>query len=323
MSPNNHTSRVSDPSLKYELWVVLLLCCILSITEFGLRSAEANLSGNLRHVNQIPDIASKLNADTPAVLFLGNSLTNNAIDLQAFNRPYSILHGAAPRSVEKITPDGTSLSDWFCIYRNFIGTQQNPPKVVIVGFAWAQLSDQYPVNSARLGGLFCSLGDVPELAHTGLARYENILTFTVGAVSHVYLNREAIRNRALDLLIPSYRDVSQAINAESNQGGDDSAAIPGSRHYTYATFRRFSELVTRAGTRLVIMAMPVQNAYEVDPTFLTVIERYDVTLIDLRHMPGLDASQFKDPIHLNALGRKIFSRTLAEILDAQTVSRSD
>lgn len=323
MSPNNHTSRVSDPNLKYELWVILLLCCVLGFTEFGLRSAESDLSGNLRHVNQIPDIASKLNADAPGVLFLGNSLTNNAIDPQAFDRPYSVLNGAAPRSVEKITPDGTSLSDWFCIYRNFIGTQQNPPGVVILGFAWAQLSDQYPVNPARLGGLFCSLGDVPELSHTGLARSENILAFTAGAVSHVYLNREAIRNRALDLLIPGYRDVSQTINAGSNQDGDDGNVIPGSRHYTYETFRRFSELVTRAGTRLIIMAMPVQNAYEVDPALLAVIERHDVTLIDLRRMPGLDASQFEDPIHLNASGRRIFSRTLAEVLDAQTVSRID
>ena len=323
MSPNNHTAQISDPNLKYELWIILLLAAFLGLTEIGLRSAEAELSGNHRHVNQIPSIASKLNADSPGVLFLGNSLTNNAVDPLAFDRPYSVLNGATPRSVEKITPDGTSLSDWYCIYRNFIGTQDNPPKVVILGFAWAQLSDQYPINAARLGGLFCSLGDVPELDHTELSRSENVLAFAAGAASHVYLNREAIRNRVLDMFVPGYQDISQTINAGTNGQVDDGAAIPGSRRYTYETFRRFSELVAAGDSRLVVIAMPVQKPYEIDPALLDVLARVDATLIDLRHVATLDATQYKDSIHLNESGRTIFSRTLAEVLDAYTVSKRD
>lgn len=315
MSPDKHTSHIHDPNLKYELWVIICLACVLLLTEMGLRSSESILSGNLRHINQIPTIASKLGSTTPSVLFLGNSLTNNAIDPYAFKKPYSVLHNQSPKVVEKITPDGTSLADWYCIYRNFIATQQSPPKIVIMGFAWAQLSDQYPIDPARLGGFFCSPDDVTELSSTGLSRHDNLLVFMAGAVSHVYLNREAIRNRVLDWLIPDYRSATQALNINPNARNAGNLAAGKKTQYTYETFRRFCRLLGESGAQLVVVAMPVQEQYQIDPGLLDIARELNISLLDLRTLPGIDNSMFADSIHLNDTGRNRFSHALALTLD--------
>lgn len=315
MSPGKHTSHIIDPNLKYELWVIICLAGFLLLTEFGLRSTESILSGNLRHISQIPVIASKFNASDSSVLFLGNSLTNNAIDPDAFKKPYTVLHRQSPDVVEKITPDGTALSDWYCIYRNFIATQQTPPKILVMGFAWAQLSDQFPIDPARLGGFFCGPDDVSELSSTGLTRHDNLLVFMAGTISHVYLNREAIRNRILDALIPNYRAVSQGLNINPGARLDGSSATPNQPSYTYETLRRFSNLVSESGTRLVVVAMPVQNHYPLDPELVSLASELKISLIDLRTLPDLDQTMFADPIHLNETGRERLSNTLATALD--------
>lgn len=315
MSPEKHTFHITDPNLKYELWVILCVACVLLLTEIGLRSTESYLSGNLNHIHQIPTIASRFGTDEPSVLFLGNSLTNNAIDPHSFKQPYGILQGQAPDIVEKITPDGTSLSDWYCIYRNFIADQKAAPKVVVMGFAWAQLSDQYPIDPARLGGFFCSTEDIPDLSSTGLSRHDNVLVFMAGAISHVYLNREAIRNRVLDMLVPNYRTVVQTLNNRPDAQPNGNTMPAQQMNYTYDTLRHFSRLVAESGARLVVVAMPVQESYPIDRNLLTLAHEQQITLVDLRDHPQLDRTMFADPIHLNDLGRKRFSAFLASALD--------
>lgn len=315
MDPGKHTTHLIDPNLKYELWVIICLACVLLLTEFGLRGAESVLSGNLRHISQIPAIASKLGATGSSVLFLGNSLTNNAIDPYAFKRPYRILNDQSPEVVEKITPDGTALSDWYCIYRNHVATQRTLPDVVVMGFAWAQLSDQYPIDPARLGGFFCGMNDVNALSDTGLSRHDNLLVFMAGAVSHVYLNREAIRNRVLDWVVPNYRSVTQDLNINPGTQLDGRAAAAGRSHYTYETFRRFARLVNESGTRLVVVAMPVLEQYPLDPELMRAARDLKIALIDLRTLPDMNPSMFADPIHLNDTGRQQFSRILANTLE--------
>lgn len=321
-TPEKLTNRVSQPRLKLELLIIFLVVVALSGLESSMRLIEGDLSGNLRHINQIPEIASKLGATKNTVLFLGNSLINDAVNPAFFNRTYSILNGESPRNVGKITPDGTSLSDWYCIYRNFIDTQRHPPNIVILGFAWGQLSDQYPVNPARLGGLFCSFQDLHPLDTTDLSKYENILAFTAGVVSHVYLNREAIRHRVLVSLVPNYQQVTQQLNTEPTQNfaqnirGDES-------QYSYETLIRLCDLIISKDSKLLLVAMPVQNQYTLDPKLPKIAEDHGAVFLDLRNLQNIDASKFKDNIHLNESGSALFSRTLSELIDEHTVNSNN
>lgn len=291
----------------------MIFCVLLSLLgmELALRALEPSLSGNLRHIHEIPTITAKIEGARSAFLFLGNSLTNNAIDPQVIqtSMPDSM---AGNTVVEKITPDGTALSDWYCIYQNHISTLNTAPDVIVLGFAWAQLSDQYPIDPVRLGGLFCKTGDIRQLAYTGLGNHVNVLAFLAGAYSHVYLNREAIRNRVLDAIIPYYRNITQSMNQAP--GANAEVQVTGKPVYTYETLGRFVHDMERHGTRLIAVAMPVQNDYEIDPTLVDVTKQHNIELLDMRHIPGIDDSMFADAIHLNEQGRLRFTAILSEKL---------
>jgi len=296
---------------KNEHRVFISLLVILLLIELGIRLFEDHLSGNIHHIFSIPDIASQVDHyhKGPAVVFLGNSLTNNAIDPGLIDRLFQ--HRLAnPTQTTKVTPDGTALSDWYCIYQNQLMPLDNPPSYIVIGFAWAQLSDQYPINPTRLGGFFCKTADVNSLAQTGLARHQQFLRFLAGAISHVYVNREAIRNRVLDALIPEYETYTQQLNQTEASRQDNAAADR--KKYSYDLLTRLLHSIHQSGTRVILMAMPVVNDYPLDPALLAISRKLQVPLLDVRHVDGLNDAMFKDSIHLNPTGRSRFSKYITD-----------
>ena len=70
----NHTRR--------ETRVILSIVCVLLLIECSMRLVEKHLSGSIEHILSIPEIIRQLdnNEVDSKIIFLGNSLTNNAID---------------------------------------------------------------------------------------------------------------------------------------------------------------------------------------------------------------------------------------------------
>ena len=119
------------------VWLVLL--------ELVFQVTAPLVSGNVKQISEIPDIAADLAQKKPAILFLGNSLIGNALDLKAFDQQANL-----NMSSYKVIPDGTSLWDWSCIIKNSFIDEKRLPEVVVIGYAWAQVG---PVPE-RLGGFF-------------------------------------------------------------------------------------------------------------------------------------------------------------------------
>jgi hypothetical protein len=309
-APHELKTSIRFNGLKQEVLLVISLIFIMLFIELMLRSQASNLSGNIRHIRQIPEIASRLNQQTPSLLFLGNSLTNNGIDPAVFQ---ARLPDLKTRIVEKIVPDASSLSDWYCIVSNNIASLDHPPRVLVVGFAWLQLSDQYPVNASRLGGFFCSVTDTSALSAMGLTNHTQVLDFLAGAGSQVYLNREAIRNRLLDVLVPNFRSVTQEMNANpglTRKQPNTQAPIV----HSHSTLIRFSRMAQETGIKLVLVAMPVKDEYQLNPDLVETVKKHQIAFLDMRHTPGLENNMYLDPIHLNEVGRHRFSLALANAL---------
>ena len=214
----------------------------------------------------------------------------------------------------KITPDGTAPSDWYCIYSNNIARDRFGKDTVIMGFAWAQLSDQYPVNPSRLGGYFCRPDNIQGLADTALIEHDNLLAFFAGTASRLYLNREAIRNRLLDFVIPNYQVITQQLNKPPEQESTGGAGQDRSTAYTYETLKRLSQHIQTRGGTLILVAMPVQHGYALDPGLIETIRQEQITMIDMRSLAEGRTGLFEDSIHLNSTGQKVFSNQLAEAL---------
>lgn len=303
------TSRVV--STKEEKLVIFLVISILVLLEVGIRLTEEKLSGNISHIFTIPSIVSQLveNQDHTNLIFLGNSLTNNAVNAHHLESLDKSNNGI---SVFKITPDGTAITDWYCIYSQNFPKSEKESSLVVIGFAWSQLSDQFPINPTRLGSFFCGIKDTQALEATGLTGHQQFLRFLAGSTSHVYANREAIRNRVLDMVIPNYKEMTQELNqplqAPVNSDNKQQHST------TYSSFTNLAKTILNSNRHLLVMAMPVVEEYEIDPNLLSILSTLEVPLLDLRKIEKIDKNKFLDPIHLNDEGSKIFSEALAKDL---------
>jgi hypothetical protein len=288
---------------------IIAIAIVLLLSEGLMRLVEAKLSGNINHMQEIPDVIerhlrSDPNVNAAKVIFLGNSLTNNAVDEERFNHSSVVLEGKKSSAV-KIVPDATYIWDWYCVFKNNIYAQDKPPEAVIVGFAWAQLSDRRAPQISRLAGYFCGMSDLGDLLSLGMDDISDVLEFSISKLSHLYVNRETIRKRLLDIVIPDYRQYTQYINDFSvgirNQG------VGVEEKNSYRILKKMIQKAEQKNIRMVFMSMPVIKDYSIDRELLEIFEDNSVTFFDMRKVTGINESMYLDPIHLDENGREIFT----------------
>lgn len=185
------TMKILQPVTK----VLLTLFIVLLVAETLLRLVESHLSGNVAHIQEIPELSAQYDQySEPGILFLGNSLSNNAIDAPLF-RSEMDEQGVVFSVIEKIVPDATTIWSWSCILRNRIFELDNKPNTVFIGFAWNQLSDQSRLLPTRLGGFFCTNTDLMHLAQQARVSSAEIGEFLTASTFRMFTHREIIRNR--------------------------------------------------------------------------------------------------------------------------------
>lgn len=297
-----------------ETRVVCALLALIALMDVSLRLTDSRLSGNLAHVENIPAIIAEAGQPSRrSLLVLGNSLTNNGVAPDMVNARLSDV------AVAKITPDATGVWDWQCL----LDHQVIEPKgvqfdTVVIGFAWHLLSDQSRVDASRLGALYCKLSDLGRARALGLHNSGDIGEFLTAKLFRAYALRDTLRNRFFQISVPHYIEFTQATNSAGAGAAEKPTAH--SEQYTYETFAGMLQRLKSKGTRVIAVAMPVKDAYEIDPELQSLTERGAVELIDLRKLPGIEPQHYLDGIHLNTTGQKILSRALAEDLAAELLS---
>ena len=142
-----------------DLRTLLLVLFALVLSEAVLRSTEDMLSGNIAHVNEISDLVADYSPETePSFVFLGNSLTNNGVDVPLVNE-LLLQNGVQVGDSTKLVPDATTIWSWSCVLENQFFDNGVGPGTVVLGFGWDQLSDQSRILPTRLGAYFCSTVD--------------------------------------------------------------------------------------------------------------------------------------------------------------------
>ncbi|HEY5755778.1 MAG TPA: hypothetical protein VIU34_08140 [Steroidobacter sp.] len=316
------TSRLGALLRAIETRVVLALLAAIALVDVGLRLAEPRLSGNLAHVAEIPGLIEAAgNPQRHSLLLLGNSLTNNGVA--------SALIGAAlpDMSIAKVTPDGTGLWDWQCLLdHQVVGRREVQYDTVVIGYAWHLLSDQTHNDPSRLGALYCRMSDLKRASAIGLETSGDIGEFIAADVLRTYALRDTLRNRFFQIVVPNYVQFTQAGNAaragvaDPSAGGGHQAAVAAEPTYTYRTLAGVVDRLKSKGTRVIVVAMPVQSTYEIDPELRELEASRALTVIDLRKVAGLDSSHYLDQMHLNHAGQQILSKALAADLHVELAS---
>lgn len=287
-------------------WLVVALLLSLAGMDLTLRFIAPYLSDNLRHIASLPALAQDA-GNRNDLVFLGNSLTNNGVDAE-------LIDAALPdRGVTKLVPDGSSFWEWYCTLKHQVLEVETNPKLLAIGFAWQQLSDQSRQDPTRLGAFFCTLGDIPTLSRYGMDSIGTISEFITAKLLHTFALRNTLRNRLLDLLVPDYREFTQEANllARDMAANNGTGVNPTSTH----SYEEFTALVTALegrGTRIVVVAMPVRDRYELDAPLLSMLKQTGISLLDYRALPGIDDNSYLDSMHLNTQGSRVLTHRLIQ-----------
>lgn len=285
------------------LLVMLWTGAALLSMELLARVVTPGLSGNLAHVARIPAIVEQAaQASDPAVLLVGNSLTNNGVDADMLTRELPGLH------IAKVTPDGTSLWDWQCILRHqLLSREDSSVRLVVIGTAWHLLSDQTDSDPSRLGGLYCSYQDLLHPQRVGTAGSADTGEFITARSLRLYALRDTLRNRIFSTTVPYYR---RFVAEDNVAAGGQPAAVDATR-YTYGVFARLVADLASRGTRVVVIGMPVREPYQLSEELTSLARTGGIVLLDYRQTPGIGAASFVDSMHLGPDGSVMLTRRLA------------
>ncbi|HKP72947.1 MAG TPA: hypothetical protein VJT82_08420, partial [Pyrinomonadaceae bacterium] len=265
----------------------------------------------IRHIRQIPAISERLSqGEGLRVLFIGNSMTRYGVEPEIVEREITA-QGVAPLRVELVFPDATALPDWYYAFQHYFTAPGHAPDVLVVCFARNDLQDNLPVQSWRLAQYYTGLRDVPEVFREDLRDFDSRSEFVLSDISAAFANRTRVRERALDLLIPGYRETAQQINRTQQATKEK---LPHPPPPTYQRLARLGRLAESRGVKVILVAMPEREDYELDPRLQTAVEAAGMTLLDSRAGHGLRPDSYVDEMHLGAGGAVIYSHFLARRL---------
>lgn len=299
-----------------EFKVIAVVIVGLLIGELVISRMESRLSIDLHHLKSLEALAtnavgSQADQTELTFLFLGNSMTRYGINADVF-REIAGTNAHVPLNITKINPDATKIADWYYLYSNYFHEKGRRPDVLVIGFQGDQLADQPTQHLNRLARFYdCDLNDWPDLQRWDLRGVEQSCSFLVSRISSLHGNRDRFDRRVLDLVVPHYRESVKRINqSQLATRSNSSNAEP--THVTYSRLRRFLDMVHSDGTRLIFVAMPVAQKYDIDESARALIAQYGFPLVDCRHVPNLNGDMIPDGIHLNEEGAVRYTSHLAQ-----------
>jgi hypothetical protein len=300
-----------------DIIIAVSLMAIISFIEIIFRVFECKLSGDILQIHEIPN-TSKSFADSKysKILFVGNSLIGEAVDASLMT---SILNNKITKKIKiaKAVPDGSDLPEWYFLIKNNFIKKNCIPDIIIIGFAWNNaFSDKNGVDHVRLAGSYCNISDIAEISDMGMKGSEKYLEFLLSKLSSVYVNKQDIRNRSLDLIIPYYRNFTQLTNritSKNTKSNFDEKFDRTENIEKYQNLERLINSLANHSVKLILIAMPVVSEYKIDPLLRSKINK-DISFLDFRNLDVIKENMFVDPIHLGEKGRVAFTRALADSL---------
>lgn len=284
------------------------LVIVAAFAEATLRLGLGTLASDVRHIRTIPAVAERLaRAQGAHVLFVGNSLTRAGIHLGVLAREMPC---RLPIAFERVHPDDSNILDWYYMFRNDFGGRLAPDYVVL-DFMRNNLADSAPIHPGRIAASFGGWSNAPEILRVDFDGLGDRIEYLLSCTLRLFSERERVRLRVLEAAVPDYRTVAQRLNEATRLDRKRTAPTEAE---TYSRLRRLLQLFRERHVHAVIVAMPIEDSYEVDSRFLDLIRQNGADFIDMRRTPGLTEADFTDGYHLSPKAADVYSAALGRRL---------
>jgi hypothetical protein len=279
-----------------------------------MRWAGPSLSGDVAHLGQISSqVETAAGAEGAGVLLWGNSLVGDGIDADRL-RQGLIGSGIERAAVAKVNPDGTTPVEWHFLLRQHLGETGSDLGLLVVGFGPGHLVDRSPrENLPRMALHHVRAADVRGFLREHLTSLEDRAAFLAHRTLHALAFGERVQPRALDLIIPGYRESAPILLAGRGGAPERVAAapLPEGRERSLRYLAALVDEAARSSAPLVLLPMPQPFEWALFLEEVELLERCNVRVLDLLDQARYPEDWFPDGTHLSAQGRDAFTDLLA------------
>lgn len=318
------SSRAPEQRFRNFTRGLLLALVVVICLDLAVRVTEARLSGDVASKERFGVLMQQTTStsDKPLFVAVGSSLVDRGFDVDVLSD--AVAAPTVSAVVVKLAPDNSTIWDWTCVVEQHVLNREPAAQLVVIGFAWDQLSDRAPLILRRNFNNLCPPSKLGEFStYSSNVHIETWLNMAAVITSKLYTHREPIRDRIFSRLIPNFQEVSQQINERNNareaaakMGIDHSYASGG-----YGAARALLRQLGERGTRVVLVAMPVQETYQIDREICEILGNQH-EFLDMRSSVPADPALYRDPIHLNEAGARRFSTVLASQLSGNVARQT-
>lgn len=321
-----------------------LVVALLAL-ELAARTVLVSASKDLRRFRAYPERAAALaSSPAPRVAFVGNSATDEGVDLDVLVPGLTAL--GVKVSAGKFVADASRVDTWHFLLKDTFYDRGNSIDTAVITFYEDDLLDGNRIEIGRLAHFFTSVPDWPSVFTIDLRTFDERSEFVLSSLSAAIAVRGRLKERVLGALVPGYkaflRDVNQAnllqqqareaalppqstgahdpgshpLSPEDPAPGDERASLRKTR-----ALARLLAVAREEGVKLVFVAYPVPAAFEgppypLYPEMTALLAASGARLVDARdpRALGLTPRHYADDVHLTPEGARVYSKALAEWL---------
>lgn len=302
--------------MKTEHLVLIALGLVLVALEVVSRKVEPLLSADVRQMlaqNEIPDRVRQARSEgRPSILVIGNSLARASILPDEIAGALETADGK-PAEVFYITPDASGINEWAAAYRKAfpLGSEVVRPDQIILVTGPGHLVDHAVTSPEKLSAYHVSPADRWMVAREWLPNLGTRCRYALAGVSRLFANRERVQPLVFYGLVPGYEATAQRLNQARNQQDARSSG------HNVKTVERLELLLDALGVdpaRVLIVAVPLPNHYELTPTVLAAAAERRITVYAEAAASDWPASAFPDGYHIGPEeGRKFSIRVRDQV----------
>jgi hypothetical protein len=311
-----------------------MVACFFLAMEGVTRTKFFDMSKDFRRFPAYYRRAAQLSrAPGVSVALLGNSSTDRGIDPDALEARFKA--AGITTGVDKFVADSSHIETWYYMANQYFWKPKSDPKLIVVTFFGTSLQDGNRLDLGRLAQFFTTPGDWRQVMGD-LPDNGSRIEYAASAVWATYAVRDRIQERALNVFVPKYKSFVRELHRENAPDAADVAPTPDNADKqrkpmgndnahdekkaespppTYRVLKRFLETARAHGSKVCFVDFPTSvTVYELDRQVPRIVKAAGGEFFDLRRLPGMKASFYDDPIHLNDAGRVYYTTAMARLL---------